>query len=350
MKKLFPLISATLILNFLTPHSGDASDDVDRFLQTLLKDDYNVTFSAEEVEIFFNRAEPDISRYKLGILKPHKMKREKYSLDGALKEITVHDDEMQIVYSPDRKLVLKNKRLRKRSPDDEKNKLISLIRKNYNIEFIEYAAISGRKTLTYAITPVKIGSRPRFRVWLDHETGLPIKTETYDTEGNISYFNALFNLIINPSFPNKFFVIMVPPGTTAYDLTVVDGASTVYKKNRKDEKVLPGLPGGYVLKEIKTDGEGRYQLVYHDGLSNISVFREKWDHADQKLPGGIKGIPGYEVERVDLNGLEGFFCDSGQDKIMSFISGDRKFTIVGEISKAGLIDIAIELKKRGLKE
>ena len=55
------------------------------------------------------------------------------------------------------------------------------------------------------------------------------------------------------------------------------------------------------------------------------------------------------VEIVTLDGLDAFFCRRGTKGLISFVSEGHKYTVVGEVSKEGLIAISLDIKRRSLK-
>jgi negative regulator of sigma E activity len=268
------------------------------------------------------------------------MRRESYSIDGSVQEVIVHDDEMQIVYYPSEKIVVRSPREKIRDSQIV-GEMIVLIKANYDVHIEGEARVSGRKVSIVSIMPKKRGTRPGFRVWLDRDYLLPLKTETYDLKGNTSYQNTYGKLAINPSFKQDYFVIMVPPGTVAYESTAATG-------NPKDYEMpdLQQIPGGYVLKEAIKGEDGHFQAIYHDGLNSISVFSEDWNETGaEKMFGRSEAM----VEIVTLDGLDAFFCRRGTKGLISFVSEGHKYTVVGEVSKEGLIAISLDIKRMSMK-
>ena len=208
--------------------------------------------------------------------------------------------------------------------------------------------VSGRESLLFSIKPKERGTRPAFKIWIDDETALVLKTEAYSSEGVLTYLSALSHIIINPSFSHNYFAIMVPRGTIAYEpaTSIIKTHSSEIVRKRWD---YPNrLSGGYILKKAMEDDRGQLQLLYHDGLNSISVFSEKWRHEKNKISGKIASGMNSLIEKVKMNGFEGFFCRRGTENIMSFISNNHRFTIVGAVSKGGLVEISRDLKKRSL--
>jgi negative regulator of sigma E activity len=342
-------VKILIVFSFLSfsPCLSFASSDgyVDSILEALLRDTHPVSYEAEEVVIFFSESEaPRVHRYRTGVFKPYKMRRESYAIDWSVEDVMVHDSEMQIVYYPSEKIVVRSPREKIRDSQIV-GEMLTLIKANYDVHIEGEARVSGRKVSIVSIMPKKRGTRPGFKVWLDRDYLLPLKTETYDLKGNISYQNTYRKLAINPFFKQDYFVIMVPPGTVAYE------SASSSAGNPKDYE-MPGLqqvPGGYVLKEALKGEDGHFQIIYHDGLNSISVFSEDWNESEGLSAEKMFGRSGATVEIVTLDGLDAFFCRRGTEGLMRFVSEGHKYTVVGEISKEGLIEISLDIKRRSLK-
>ncbi|MDT8317263.1 MAG: sigma-E factor regulatory protein RseB domain-containing protein [bacterium] len=346
--KIYPAIVALLLFSAYLPTPSAAAlseKQTYRILNSLLTDNYEVSFEAEELLIAFSEGgAPKISRYKIGRLMPSKRRRDTYRLDGTVEEIMVQDDFLQIVSYPDRKVVVRSRRNPNAKTEAISRELVSLVQKNYHIKSAGKEPLSGRDAFVVEISPKEKGTRPSFKAWIDHETGLPLKTETYTIEGALSFLSALSDVVINPSFPNDYFVIMVPHGTKAYEQTSADLDDEGGTGKNKKLRVPPALEGGYLLKKSGLDEKGNLQSIYHDGLNSISVFSEDWNddlsrHMEKEALSSKN-----KLNKVKKGRFEGFFCSRDRDNILSFISGSHRYILVGEVSKKGLIDIAIDLK------
>lgn len=316
-----------------------------RILNSLLSDNYEVSFEAEELLIAFSEGgAPEINRYRIGRLMPSKRRRDTYRIDGTVEEIMVQDENMQIVSYPDRKMVIRGRLKPDKKNDAINADLVSLVRQNYQIISTGKEIVSGRSAIAVEISPREKGTRPSFRAWIDHETGLPLKTETYSINGAMSFLSTLSGIVINPSFPRDYFVIMVPPGTKAYEQSSA-GSDEIKVAGVSEKLYMPKeLQGGYRLKKSGPDERGNIQSIYYDGLNSISVFSEDWNddlsrHMEKEAENRQT-----KLTKVNKGGFEGFFCSRNRDRILSFISGNHRYILVGEVSKKSLVDIAVGLK------
>lgn len=321
-----------------------------RILNSLLTDNYEVSFEAEEVLIAFSEGgPPNINRYKIGRLLPSKRRRDTYRLDGTVEEIMVRDEDLQIVSYPDKKMVVRSRLSRDNKTKEISTELVSLVGQNYHIRSTGKEMVSGRSAVAIEISPKVKGTRPSFKAWIDHETGLPLKTETYTIEGALSFLSTLSGVVINPSFPQDYFVIMVPHGTKAYEQPLADSADAKGTDGKEKLNVPGALKGGYFLKKTGLDERGNVQSIYHDGLNSISVFSEDWSddlsgHMEKKAKDSQATL-----KKVKKGGFEGFFCSRDRDNILSFISGSHRYILVGEVSRKSILDMAIDLKAELVK-
>lgn len=316
-----------------------------RILNSLLTDNYEVSFEAEELLIAFSEGgAPTINRYKIGRLMPSKRRRDTYRLDGTVEEIMVQDEYLQIVSYPEKKIVVRSRHNHNAKTKAISTELVSLVQLNYHIRSTGKEVASGRSAVAVLISPKEKGTRPSFKAWIDHETGLPLKTETYTIDGTLSFLSTLSDVVINPSFPQDYFVIMVPPGTKAYEQPSTD--SDDMNQAGENEKLLvpSALKGGYLLKKTGLNERGNPQSIYHDGLNSISIFSEDWnDDLSKHMEKEAKSSK-TTLKKVSKGSFEGFLCSRNKDNILSFISGSHRYILVGEVAKKALVDIAIDLK------
>ena len=343
--KIYTLVIASFFLSALLPSLSFAElseKQTYKILNSLLANVYDVSFEAEELLITFSDSgAPEINRYKIGRMLPDKMRRETYRLDGSVEELMVQDEDVQIVSYPDKKAVIRSLRIADNKNKAIDNELVSLIRKNYHIKSTGRDTISGRSAIVVVISPKEAGSRPSFRVWIDHETSLPLKTETYSFDGSLSFLSTLSAVVINPSFPSDYFVIMVPHGTKAFEAEAAPSKNSSNPSKKISAGKSHALKGGYFLKETGLSESGNIQSIYHDGINNISLFSEDLSAADLELTN--KNSKG-NLNNVKREDFEGFFCSRNRNNILSFISEKQRYILVGEVSKKALIDIAMDLK------
>ncbi len=319
------------------------------FLKNIIREDKYVSYKASEMVTVFSGEKQEFYIYKIGQQKPDKLRIEKQTLDGQVKVIMVHDDKLQIEYFPEKNLVIKRKRVKRNETPTQLENHLSLVKKNYDVNKVGDATISDRKCTLISISPKERGTRPRFRTCIDKEMLFPLKRETYSPNGNITYMSTFTDIFFNPSFDKDYFVIMVPRFTTAYEIEEPELNSYEQILQMPDDGTPDKIPGGYVLKEIRKDRGGVSQFIYYDGLNRISAFMENWHGEKGDENNHFEQVKGQNIETITIKGLKGFFCDRGAEKILSFITNDKKYTIVGEVSKDGLINVSKEINMRSME-
>jgi sigma-E factor negative regulatory protein RseB len=158
---------------------------------------------------------------------------------------------------------------------------------HYRLRLAGHERIADRRTVRLDIDPLD-SLRFGHRLWLDVETGLPLKQVLMDDEGRaIETFQ--FSEITPPRLHQGHLVLdrrRPPPG---------DGWS-------------PGwLPDGFVAQPVQTRGTMRHDAVTHrlysDGLSSLSLFVEPTDDDDLLVPGMHRlGISHAAVRHRDVGG------------------------------------------------
>lgn len=146
---------------------------------------------------------------------------------------------------------------------------------HYEFTDLGRARIAGRLTSGMLVRP-RDDLRYGYRLWLDTETGMPLKSELVDPDGEVVE-QVMFTSVR----------IGVPISDDALEPeTETEGYRTVEIDPRGEGAPLAGtlwqverLPPGFRLSARnleRTDSGGtREQLVFSDGLASVSVFVEK---------------------------------------------------------------------------
>jgi sigma-E factor negative regulatory protein RseB len=205
------------------------------------------------------------------------------SLDGSGREI-IRDDEQVVCYLPDKRTVLVEKRT------DNNSLLAALpiytesLEEHYNIEKIgKIAKTGGRRTQMIVVQP-RDQYRYGYRLWLDQETAMPLKSQLSDRSGRVIEQILFAELNLRDRIP----LAELKPAVAA------DG----FRWLRQDPQPvrLAGatvgwsvirLPAGFRLttwriQAIAGSSAPVRHLVFSDGLASVSVFIEP--RAPQALP------------------------------------------------------------------
>lgn len=245
------------------------------------------------------------------------------SLDGSGREILRTEDEV-ICYLPDRRTVLVEKRR-------DRGSLLSTVptyreglQAYYTLAAPGETRILGRPAQFVVVQP-RDHLRYGYRLWLDRETAMPLKSQLCDRDGRV------IEQIVFSEFST-------PPTIDAALLkssVVADGFQWIRQDARPRRVanagwVVVGPPEGFrltVIREQTIGGLTARHLVLSDGLASVSVFIEP------RLPDGDSmRPPSPEVARV------------GSALAYSTEANEHRITAVGEVPVATLRAIAGAVK------
>jgi sigma-E factor negative regulatory protein RseB len=195
------------------------------------------------------------------------------SLDSG-REIVRNDKELTC-YLPDQRRVLVEPRqaegpLLGTLPDFD-----AAVTENYELEKLPPARLLGRNTQVIAVNP-NDAYRFGYRLWIDDETALPLKTQTCDEQGNVVEQVLFANITLPDSIPPS----AVTPQVDARGLQWVKQPAPTQASAAVAQLWRPGkVPPGFRLTATNTqlmDGSKSpvAHLVYSDGLASVSVFIE----------------------------------------------------------------------------
>lgn len=275
-------------------------------------------------------------------------KQEVASLQDGKTQIIIDDGNFLWHYIPSQASVVKKKR---RLSLGELSKRIryqkDLIQANYFISISSdpdaYAAdsslppsVQGDVIVTFQ---PKAHDRPGWKVWLESEHGLVVRTEIYDVAGNLALLSAFSELTFQPKLPEQAFTMTVPKGTTVQTSREETFSSIAEAQPMVDFTIVePGyVPSGFRLSSvILSDGtQGhKVQLTYIDGMSSISVFEEHRQPVMPEASAATKEVP-------ITSTLKGTFYDHGLLKILHWQQADDVvITVVGEVADTELLKMA----------
>jgi sigma-E factor negative regulatory protein RseB len=229
------------------------------------------------------------SMWILHSVKQGKVTERLVALDNTGREIIRNDSEL-ICYLPDQRTVLVEKR------GDRGSLLASLpsyseqLEAHYSIETGPITKVLGRRTQLILVQP-RDQFRYGYRLWLDYETAMPLKSQLCDRRGNVIEQMLFAELRLRQNIPAE----QLKSGVDA----------TGYKWIRQDAQQVPRmpltrmdwnvarLPAGFKLKTARMQKSQDEQqpsrhLVYSDGLASVSVFIEPRSQRQPNVEGLAK--------------------------------------------------------------
>jgi sigma-E factor negative regulatory protein RseB len=214
------------------------------------------------------------------------------SLDGSGREIIRNQTEV-ICYLPDRRTVLVEKRT------DDSTLLAAVpayneeLEAHYNIERGPFTKALGRRTQVINVTP-RDQFRYGYRLWLDDETAMPLKSQLCDRNGKVIE-QILFAEL---NFRDRIPADSLKPSITGEGFRWIrQDAQPQFAAGQAGGQVggwgVIRLPAGFRLTAwriqlIAGSNVPVQHLVYSDGLASVSVFIEPSDPQAQPMRGLAK--------------------------------------------------------------
>ena len=125
--------------------------------------------------------------------------------------------------------------------------------------------VAGRGCEVVAVRP-RDGYRYGFRLWIDAETGLLLRSDAVDERGEVVE-QASFTRVEIADALDPARVATTLEGTTVR-WRVADAASTAPEPSW----TVAALPPGFVARGLRARDHGALQQLFTDGLANVSVF------------------------------------------------------------------------------
>ena len=207
------------------------------------------------------------------------------SLDGSGREI-IRDDTQVICYLPDRRTVLVERR------PGNKTLLAGLptysedLARLYSIEMGRTTKVLGRSTQLIDVRP-RDQFRYGYRLWLDSDSAMPLKTQLCDHDGNVIEQLVFAEFAVLDAIPAQ----SVKPSVAAEGFRWIrqDAAPAAPPSPALIHWRVLRLPSGFKLTvqqvQVLAGSVNPVQhLVFSDGLASVSVFIEPRP-ADEQMVG-----------------------------------------------------------------
>jgi sigma-E factor negative regulatory protein RseB len=304
--------------------AGDSSEDpqqsLDRMARAAQTLNYDGTFvyrngaTMQSMRII-HRAGSDGERERL------------VALSGAAREV-IRDRERVTCILPDRQSVVVAKSRPRQFPHSKLFESGSGFARYYALSIERGERIAGRHTRLVNVVPHD-RFRYGYRLWMDRDTDLLLKSELIDEHGEIVEQLVYTNIELPESISDELLQPTISgAGYTWYRDAQAAPAPT---RPKADPGWYPGwLPDGFDLRDhardpILASRDPVEHLVFSDGLASISVFIERLDKTTEPLAG------------LDSMGAVNAFGS---------MVDDLQITVVGEVPAATVERIAASISRR----
>lgn len=212
------------------------------------------------------------------------------SLNGAAREV-IRSNDMVTCINPEGKQVNVSRRpLGRGFPSDLPRRLNSAT-PYYQVELGEMDRVAGRQAHELIITPVD-NYRYGYRLWVDAETDLLLKSELRNDAGEVLETFAFSSLSTGIHIPEHKLKSQMNGEEMTWHRTEPETPVNMAKMtNNESHWQMQWLPEGFALVAQQTrlrasNGANVEQRVYSDGLSSVSIFIEKIRARHSHLSGG----------------------------------------------------------------
>jgi len=250
------------------------------------------------------------------------------ALSGAAREV-IRDRERVICILPDRQSVVVAKRRPRMFPYSKSFESATGFSRFYALSVRRGQRVAGRHTELVTVDPHD-HFRYGYRLWMDRDLGLLLKSELIDAQGTIVEQLVYTNIALPARIPDELLEPEISgAGYTWYNDDQAESA--VASGSASEPDWYPGwLPDGFELSDLARDPilasrDSVEHLVFSDGLASVSVFIEQLDAASETLAG------------LDAMGAVNAF---------GRMVGDYQITVVGEVPAATVEQLAMSIARR----
>lgn len=241
------------------------------------------------------------------------------SLNGEARKIVRHNNEVISIY-PGRKLVTVSQLGDKPGLHPMLPENLDKLSNYYSINQLGDDRIAGRETSVLNVQP-KDAYRYGYKYWLDHDTGVLLKCDLLDEDGEI------VEQMMYTSFNDHS---KVPQ--SAFSVPELEGFTRQTQNKSKEQHANIGwrvtnMPQGFMLTQSTVrSGEASesLHLMYSDGLASVSVFIESGESTPHRLDGSSR-MGALNAYGKQVNGSQ--------------------ITVMGEVPEATVARIAASLER-----
>ena len=221
-------------------------------------------------------------------------------------------------------------------------KEVELLAQNYTFDSAPADPIAGQETDLVTIAP-RFEARPTKRLYLAHDTGVILRIEDFDPDGNLRFMSVYTQISFEEDTIQQKLAewrrdekFPIEKRRRRSQSITLDEAKTVLEDRLIEPTYLP--PGFQLLETryFKHRSETIY-LRYTDGMLTFTVFESKRKQGSSRS-GARRG-----VEHLQIQGTEARHEKRGPTHILQWYISDLNFTVMGELPQDELIKVAESL-------
>ena len=274
--------------------------------------------------------------------------------------ISVSDGETAWSYTPDTNTVtiMKLPKVSEPQKDDYINAVGEFLN-DTNVTLLGVEKIDGRNTyLLETIPKEKDGDYElahKTKMWIDEETWMPLRYETYNGDGNQTMKIEIRDLKVNTGIPDSEFKFEIPKGAKIVDLGEIqlpENLSLEEARKKASFKILTPeyLPEGYefnnsmIFNNSKFSPESQIsetvELTYikDKTIIDISETVSKNQSSDAAIID--------KSEDIKINGIDGKYVSMGKTKLLTWRLGDVNLNLCASLEKDEMLKIAESISEK----
>jgi sigma-E factor negative regulatory protein RseB len=211
------------------------------------------------------------------------------SLNGAAREV-IRSNDMVTCINPEGKQVNVSRRPLGRGFPSDLPRRLSSATPFYDVKLGDTDRIAGRKAYELNITPVD-DYRYGYRLWVDTQTYLLLKSELLGTDGDVLETFAFSSINTDVHIPDHKLRSQMAGEEMTWHRSEPEEPINTATSSQQSRWQTGWLPDGFAQVAYQTrlrasNGADVEQRVYSDGLSSVSVFIERIRARHNHLHGG----------------------------------------------------------------
>jgi outer membrane lipoprotein-sorting protein len=268
--------------------------------------------------------------------------------------ISVSDGETAWSYTPDTNTVtiMKLPKVSEPKKDDYINAVGEFLN-DTNVTLLGVEKIDGRNNyLLETIPKEKDGNYElvyKTKMWIDEETWMPLRYETYNGDGNLTMKFEARDLKVNTGIPDSEFKFEIPKGAKIVDLGEIqlpENLSIEEARKKASFKILTPeyLPEGYefndsmIFNNSKFSPEGQISETVELTYTKDKAIIDLTETVSKNQPSGAAIMD--KSEDIKINGIEGKYVSTGKMKLLTWKLGDVNLNLCASLEKDEMLKIA----------
>lgn len=270
--------------------------------------------------------------------------------------MSVSDGQSLWSYTPDTNTVTIMKLPKVKASEPKKDDYINAVSEflnDTNVTLLGVEKIDGRTTyLLEAIPKDKDGDYEliyKTKIWVDQETWMPLRYETYNGDGNRTMKFEARDLKVNTGVPDSEFKFEIPEGAKIVDMGEIkppENLSLEEARKKASFKILTPeyLPEGYEFSSAMIYNNSKFspesqtsetvELTYTKDKAIIDLTEtvSKNQSSDDAIMD--------KSEDIKINGIEGKYVSMGKMKFLRWKLGDVNLNLCASLEKDEMLKIA----------